>query len=292
MAVDKAHHFLYTVNSSAGDFSIFYIGIDGSLVPVNLSITTVANPRSVIVDAADQNLYVSGDFEVARYPINADGSLAAPTITPTAAAGSVIGADYQGRYLLTTSPTRGMGIAKLNPNGAVDFLSVVSNPQGDGFFDATGGAVFVNSNGALRNIRIAPDASTTETSLINFSLWPSFTMNAARTNAYVLECGSDGYLYYHPIVTDMGGVLVETTPKIQFGPSTPGWCLSQWAVSTIDETGRYLYVIPYTSSIGYQFRIGLDGSLSLLESPTFGPYFPFPGGQYFLSVFGIVAVQY
>ncbi len=104
MAVDRTQHRLYTINNEAASLSIFSIGPDGGLVSIDPNFPTVTNPYSVVLDATNQKLYVSGNAEVAEYSINVDGSFGVARIFSVDTFGPIAGTDQQGKYLLTRTP--------------------------------------------------------------------------------------------------------------------------------------------------------------------------------------------
>ena len=278
--------FAYVVNSSANTVSMYSIGSDGILTPLNVPTVATGNlPNGITINPAGTFAYVTNtDFlqntnpSISMYSIGTNGILT-PLSTPTVVTGLApqeITINLAGTFAYETnmsSNTVSMfsigidGVLKPLSTPTVATYGVATSPAGISVNPAgTFAYVAVSGFNSVQGYAIGSDGVITFSQNIHSGQSPtSVAINPAGTFAYVANhgsgsnniniysIGSDGSLAYLPGVTV---VAAGTSPySITINPAGTFAYVSNWAVVNGSNTIS-------------MYSIGTNGMLTALSTPT------------------------
>lgn len=281
ITVHPSGRFVYVRSADAdsgGATSYWQYAVDSSGVLTAMATASVSGgnaPGNLVIHPSGAYAYAARAGDVLRYPINADGSLAAPSVqnlTSTGYALRSIAFDRAGEHAYVTGADSGgngavyqfsladdgslvaMSPATIDPG--LPFVQAVLAEPFDRFVYAVDGgfsriAQFRRTQeGMLRNIN---------PSTYNATLFPGqITSDPFGRFAYTAAPGSISIFGI-----DSTGVLVPGTPDKAGALSEEGF-----ASIAVDLAGEYLYATSSGSSGNWvhQYRIGSDGALTRIDA--------------------------
>jgi 6-phosphogluconolactonase (cycloisomerase 2 family) len=285
MVNDLKGHFLYVTNAAAGTISQYQINANGTLIPLTPSTvpaggvqagtngTLGSGPSSLAVDSTNHFLYMVNvnDQNVRLYAINADGTLTFKNVLAGIQTTSFVTAHPQLPFLYAMSAdTNTLFQFKIGSDGTLTPLApataqtprnldkLILTPNGKfaylGFLDASIPAQYrVNSDGTLT----ALDLSKTDLS----SGLPLPSVDPGSRFVYSVAPGPTGVQILQFKIQSDGRLAPLTPAAVQFG-------ITEGTLLTFDPSGQFAYVPSSLADAIVEYRVGSDGTLADLGSPS------------------------
>ena len=279
VTVDPSGKYAYVANVGGTTVSQYTIGSDGSLTPMATP-TVAAGSAPICVTVGPNGMYayvVNSSGTVSQYMIGADGNLILMA-TPTVAAGTSpqsITVDPSGKYAYVAN-YGGANVSQytvgsnggLTPMGTptvaagVGPYSVTVDPSGKYAYVANDGSANVSqytigSDGSLTPMTTGSVAAGTEPR--------SVTVDPSGKYVYVANDGDNTVSQY---MIGADGSLTPNAPATIAAQPGPSSLAMSHGASPVAAVPEYAYVANLSSNNVSQYKIGSDGSLALMATPT------------------------